>query len=55
MEPAALAAFVSSVREAGLFVALAGRLTAGDLPFVRDAGRYRRSVGRRAMAAAAGR
>jgi (5-formylfuran-3-yl)methyl phosphate synthase len=38
MEPAALAAFVSSVREAGLFVALAGRLTAGDLPFVRDAG-----------------
>jgi len=38
MEPAALAAFVSSVREAGLFVALAGRLTAGDLPFIRDAG-----------------
>jgi uncharacterized protein (UPF0264 family) len=38
MEAAALAAFVSSVREAGLFVALAGRLTAGDLPFVRDAG-----------------
>jgi uncharacterized protein (UPF0264 family) len=38
MEPAALAAFVSSVREAGLFVALAGQLTAGDLPFVRDAG-----------------
>jgi uncharacterized protein (UPF0264 family) len=38
MEPAALAAFVSSVREAGLFVAVAGRLTAGDLPFVRDAG-----------------
>ena len=38
MEAAALAAFVSSVREAGLFVALAGRLTAGDLPFIRDAG-----------------
>ena len=38
MEPAALAAFVSSVREAGLFVALAGRLTTGDLPFIRDAG-----------------
>jgi uncharacterized protein (UPF0264 family) len=38
MEAAALAAFVSSVREAGLFVALAGQLTAADLPFVRDAG-----------------
>ena len=36
--PAALVAFVSSVREAGLFVALAGQLTADDLPFVRDAG-----------------
>ena len=38
MELAALAAFVSSVREAGLFVALAGRLEAADLPLVRDAG-----------------
>jgi (5-formylfuran-3-yl)methyl phosphate synthase len=38
MDPAALVGFVSSVREAGLFVALAGQLTAGDLPFVRDAG-----------------
>ncbi len=38
MEAAALAAFVSSVREAGLFVALAGQLSAADLPFIRDAG-----------------
>lgn len=38
VEPAALAAFVSSVREAGLFVALAGQLAAADLPFIRDAG-----------------
>ena len=30
--------FVSSVHETGLFVALGGRLSPGDLPFVRDAG-----------------
>jgi uncharacterized protein (UPF0264 family) len=38
MDASALAAFVSSVREAGLFVALAGQLGVTDLPFVRDAG-----------------
>jgi uncharacterized protein (UPF0264 family) len=38
MDPAALTAFVASVREAGLFVALAGRLTKDDLPSIRDAG-----------------
>jgi uncharacterized protein (UPF0264 family) len=38
MDHAALAAFISSVREAGLFVALAGQLKRDDLPFVRDAG-----------------
>jgi (5-formylfuran-3-yl)methyl phosphate synthase len=36
--PRALSACVSTVHDAGLFVALAGRLTASDLPFVRDAG-----------------
>lgn len=38
LEPAALAAWISSGHDAGLFVALAGRLTADDFPFVRDAG-----------------
>ena len=38
MDASALAAFVSSVREAGLFVALAGQLGVADLSFVRDAG-----------------
>jgi len=33
-----LAAWVGRGHEHGLFVALAGKLTAGDLPFVRDAG-----------------
>lgn len=33
-----LAAWVAEAHEAGLFVALAGKLTAGDLPFVRDVG-----------------
>ncbi len=36
--PAALAAWVSRAHQAGLQVALAGRLTADDLPLVRDAG-----------------
>src|SRR5262245_53589015 len=34
----ALAAWVRRGHDHGLFVALAGKLTAGDLPFVRDAG-----------------
>jgi (5-formylfuran-3-yl)methyl phosphate synthase len=34
----ALAAWVAMVHETGLFVALAGKLTAADLSFVRDAG-----------------
>jgi uncharacterized protein (UPF0264 family) len=38
MEPGSLMAFVASVREAGLFVALAGQLQLADLPLVRDAG-----------------
>ncbi len=38
VDPAKLAAWVRAARRAGLFVALAGRLTAGDLPVVRDAG-----------------
>ena len=38
LSPTALAAWVSAAREAGLLVALAGRLTAEDLAFVRDAG-----------------
>jgi (5-formylfuran-3-yl)methyl phosphate synthase len=38
MDPNALAGFVSSVHETGLLVALAGKLTVADLPFVRDAG-----------------
>ena len=38
VQPATLAAWVADAHEAGLFVALAGRLTADDLPFVRDAG-----------------
>jgi uncharacterized protein (UPF0264 family) len=33
-----LAAWVSEAREAGLMVALAGQLTADDLPYARDAG-----------------
>ena len=33
-----LAKWVTEAHEAGLFVALAGKLTAGDLPFVRDVG-----------------
>jgi uncharacterized protein (UPF0264 family) len=36
--PAALAAWVAEAHRAGLFVALAGKLTADDLSFVRDAG-----------------
>jgi len=36
--PDALAAWVAEAHEAGLLVALAGKLTADDLPFVRDAG-----------------
>ena len=36
--PGALAALVAEAHEAGLFVALAGKLTSDDLPFVRDAG-----------------
>ena len=36
--PGALAAWVAEAHETGLLVALAGKLTAGDLAFVRDAG-----------------
>jgi hypothetical protein len=36
--PAALAAWVAEAHGAGLLVALAGRLTAADLPIVREAG-----------------
>jgi len=36
--PRALRAWVAAAHDAGLFVALAGKLTALDLPFVRDAG-----------------
>jgi uncharacterized protein (UPF0264 family) len=36
--PDALAMLVSRLHERGLFVALAGRLTAGDLPFIRATG-----------------
>jgi (5-formylfuran-3-yl)methyl phosphate synthase len=36
--PHALAALAADAHNAGLFVALAGKLTAADLPFVRDAG-----------------
>ena len=36
--PHALGAWVATAHDAGLFVALAGKLTASDLPFVRDAG-----------------
>lgn len=38
MAPVALARWVGAAHEAGLLVALAGRLTADDLAFVRDAG-----------------
>lgn len=38
MPPAALARWVGAAHAAGLLVALAGQLTAGDLVFVRDAG-----------------
>jgi uncharacterized protein (UPF0264 family) len=38
VEPATLAAWVAAAHEAGLLVALAGRLTADDLSFVRDTG-----------------
>ena len=38
VEPRALAAWVAEAHEAGLLVALAGKLTADDLTFVRDAG-----------------
>lgn len=38
MAPAALARWVGAAHDAGLLVALAGQLTAGDLAFVRDAG-----------------
>ena len=38
MTPAALARWVAEAHEAGLLVALAGKLTAEDLAFVRDAG-----------------
>jgi uncharacterized protein (UPF0264 family) len=36
--PSVLAAWVAEAHDARLIVALAGRLTADDLPFVRDAG-----------------
>jgi uncharacterized protein (UPF0264 family) len=36
--PGALAALVTRIHERGLFVALAGQLTADDLPFVRETG-----------------
>ena len=36
--PGALAAWVAETHETGLLVALAGKLTADDLPFVRDVG-----------------
>jgi len=36
--PAALAILISRLHRSGLFVALAGQLTAGDLAFVRDTG-----------------
>lgn len=36
--PDTLAALVKAAHDEGLFVALAGRLTAADLPFARDAG-----------------
>jgi len=36
--PGELAAWVAEGHDAGLFIALAGQLTADDLPFVRDAG-----------------
>ena len=36
--PPALGAWVAAAHEAGVFAALAGKLTASDLPFVRDAG-----------------
>jgi uncharacterized protein (UPF0264 family) len=38
VEPRTLAAWVSEAHDAGLLVALAGKLTAADLTFVRDAG-----------------
>jgi len=38
MPPTALTACVARAHEAGLLVALAGKLTADDLPFVRDTG-----------------
>ena len=38
ISPTVLAGWVSGAREAGLLVALAGKLTADDLAFVRDAG-----------------
>ena len=38
VDPAALAAFVAAAHDAGLLVALAGKLTIDDLMFARDAG-----------------
>ena len=38
VDPAALAAFVADAHDAGLLVALAGKLTIDDLMFARDAG-----------------
>ena len=38
MAPAALARWVGAAHDAGLLVAVAGRLTADDLAIVRDAG-----------------
>ena len=38
LAPSALAAWVAEAHKSGLLVALAGKLTADDLPFVRDAG-----------------
>ena len=38
VEPGALAAWVSAAHDRGLLVALAGKLAADDLPFVRDIG-----------------
>jgi uncharacterized protein (UPF0264 family) len=38
MAPPALATWIAATHDAGLFAAVAGRLTASDLPCVRDAG-----------------
>jgi uncharacterized protein (UPF0264 family) len=38
VDPRALTAWIAQAQASGLFVAVAGRLTADDLPFVREAG-----------------